>query len=118
MLEYPIRLRERKLRMRSATAVLLLIPLLFAQPVAAADLSAELVLRAISRGQDLLKTQQRPNGSWQAEKQTDHIVGITSLCVLALVNSGMTARDLPVKRGWNTSAGFHRVNRRIRMTLR
>ncbi len=99
MLEYPIRFHERKFRMRSATAVLLLFSLLFAQPVAAADLSAELVLRAISRGQDLLKTQQRPNGSWQAEKQTDHIVGITSLCVLALVNSGMTARDLPVKRG-------------------
>ncbi len=85
--------------MRSTTLVLTLLSLLMAQPVAAADLSAELVLRSIERGQGLLKQQQRPDGSWHSETQADHIVGITSLAVMALINSGMSTRDVPVKRG-------------------
>lgn len=85
--------------MRCVTTLTCLLATLIARPIAAADLSAEVVLRSIEQGQGLLKTQQRPDGSWRAESQPDHIVGITSLGVLALLNSGMTVRDRPVQRG-------------------
>ncbi len=68
-------------------------------PVLAADLNGEMVLRSIERGQNLLKVQQHRDGSWQSEIQKDHVVGITSLAVLALLNSGMTPRDTPVQKG-------------------
>lgn len=68
-------------------------------PALAADLNAEMVLRSIERGQTHLRMQQFPDGSWHSEVQKDHVIGITSLAVLALINSGMTSRDTPVKKG-------------------
>lgn len=85
--------------MRRSTILICLLSLWLTRPASAADLSADLVLRSIGKGQDLLRAQQRPDGSWHAEKQGDHVVGITSLAVMALINSGMTTRDVPVRRG-------------------
>lgn len=66
--------------------------------VSAADLSGTAVKEAIERGKKFLVTQQEANGSWSNETAGQQ-VGVTSLVVLALLNSGMTPQDLPVKRG-------------------
>ena len=66
--------------------------------VQAADLSGAAVKEAIERGKKYLTSQQAANGSWSngTDAQT---VGVTSLVLLALINSGMTPQDVPVKRG-------------------
>ncbi|HET6423237.1 MAG TPA: DUF4159 domain-containing protein [Planctomycetaceae bacterium] len=81
------------------TVVCVLCVLSLSGPATAAELNAEMVLRSIERGQNLLKTQQWPDGSWHSEVQKDHVIGITSLAVMALINSGMTVRDTPVRKG-------------------
>ena len=66
--------------------------------VQAADLSGTAVKDAIERGKKFLVTQQSANGSWSNGTETQ-TVGTTSLVLLALINSGMTPQDVPVKRG-------------------
>jgi hypothetical protein len=63
----------------------------------AADLSENEVKQAIERGKKFLIKEQLQDGSWQAEG--DVKTGISSLCVLALLNSGMSPQDPPVRRG-------------------
>lgn len=92
---YP--LRNHRMQCQLVVGTLLLA--MTVRPAIGADLSAEVVLRSIERGQTLLKQQQRPDGSWHSETQSDHVVGITSLAVMSLINSGMSARDVPVRRG-------------------
>jgi hypothetical protein len=67
----------------------------------AADLDAQEVLRSIDAGKRYLVSQQRPNGSWPAEEDggdNRHSVGVTSLALLSLLNSGMTYNDPPVRK--------------------
>ena len=66
--------------------------------VHAADLSGAAVKDAIERGKKFLVSQQAANGSWSNGKDAEN-VGVTSLVLLALINSGMTPQDVPVKRG-------------------
>ena len=66
--------------------------------VQAADLSGAAVKDAIERGKKFLVSQQAANGSWSNDKENE-TVGVTSLVLLALINSGMTPQDVPVKRG-------------------
>lgn len=68
-------------------------------PVArAADVSGAAVKESIERGKKFLVSQQGPNGSWDVDKG-EVTLGVTSMALMALINSGMTAQDVPVKRG-------------------
>lgn len=63
---------------------------------AMADLSAAQVERSISRGIDYLRSQQRPNGGW--EEYGIHKGGLSSLCALALSNSGVANNDVSIAK--------------------
>lgn len=78
-----------------ATSLAAVVPL----PVDAQELTANRVLESIRLGQRMIVSLQNPNGSWRSESQDKHVIGVTSLAVLALINSGMTVNDTPVKRG-------------------
>lgn len=62
-----------------------------------ADLAENEVKQAIERGKKFLIQEQAQDGSWVAEPEVQ--VGISSLCVLSLLNSGMTAQDPTIRRG-------------------
>lgn len=66
--------------------------------VQAADLSGPAVKEAIERGRRFLVTQQSAKGYWDVDSPGVR-VGVTSLAVMALINSGMSPQDGPVKRG-------------------
>ena len=68
---------------------------------ARAEVTAEEVLDSIERGKKYLVNAQNPlTGSWFDQGTgPNHPVGVASLAVLALINSGMTAEDPPVARG-------------------
>jgi hypothetical protein len=70
-----------------------------AEPVLAVDLSEVEVKQAIDRGKKYLISQQAQNGSWNIDSPIDVRAGITSLCVLSLLNSGMPAHDRVAQRG-------------------
>lgn len=74
-------------------------PALPAQPKK--QVTAEEVLQAINLGKSYLTRQQNDDGSWTTSVQgpTDFKAGVTSLVLLALINSGMTADDRPIQRG-------------------
>lgn len=65
--------------------------------VHAEDLSRELVKRSIERGVRYLTSTQHASGAWNRLHQD--CVGISSLCVLALLNSGVPVDDPHVSRG-------------------
>ena len=62
-----------------------------------ADLSENEVKQAIERAKKFLIKEQAQDGSWLADAEVR--AGISSLCVLSLLNSGMTAQDPPIRRG-------------------
>ena len=65
-----------------------------------ADLREKDVRDAIEKGKRYLLKQQRSDGSWRSGGGNDSFaVGITSLVLLALINTGMTANDLEIQRG-------------------
>ncbi len=68
-------------------------------PAAAAELTAENVLRSIGRAQKFLLGMQRPDGRWSSRVRRQNDVGVTSLVLLALLNSGMTTQDKPIQMG-------------------
>ncbi len=80
--------------------VVLLIVLFAAIPAPghAADLTAETVLRSIGRAQRFLQGLQKADGRWTSRVRRQNDVGVTSLVMLALLNSGMTIQDEPIKR--------------------
>lgn len=87
-------------RFRRFVVVLLLLSLLcggLPASAMAADLSELDVKQAIDRGKKFLIREQKQDGSWQAEGEVR--VGISCLCLLALLNSGMSPQDPPVRRG-------------------
>ncbi len=65
----------------------------FCPPGFAADLSELDVKMAIDRGKKYIVDQQHRDGSWSIDSAIDVRVGVTSLCVLALLNSGMSPQD-------------------------
>ena len=71
--------------------------------LAAADLSAKEVLDAIDKAkQTFLKAAARPNGAWKAEGgYANYEVGVTSLALMALINTGMSVTDPEIQRGLN-----------------
>ena len=70
----------------------------FAQPKN--ELTAEQVLGSIKRGRTFLISKQSADGSWgSADGNGGYKIGITSLCLLSLINAGLTADDPSVARG-------------------
>jgi hypothetical protein len=68
--------------------------------VAAADVSARQVLEAIEKAKRMLLKSQLPDGAFNGGGSGDtHTVGVTSLALLALLNTGMSASDPEIQRG-------------------
>lgn len=63
------------------------------------QLTAQKVLRAIKRGRNYLISKQQPDGSWGGKFESSYPTGVTSLCLLALMNAGMTPDDPAIARG-------------------
>jgi hypothetical protein len=70
-----------------------------APPVRADEPTEEAVINAIERGKRFLAGEQNRDGSWLAAPTGGHRIGTTSLVLLALLNSGMTHNDEPVRKG-------------------
>jgi len=88
------------LSLRSYISCLLSAALAFsfiARPALAIDLNNANVLRSIEAGKKFLTQNQNADGSWNARDK--YRIGVTSLSVLALLNSGMKADAPPVKKG-------------------
>ena len=66
----------------------------------AADLSGAAIKDSIERGCKFLISQQAAGGYWEIGSESDR-VGVSSLAVMALLNSGMSPQDERVKRGLN-----------------
>jgi len=73
-------------------------------PSLRADVTAAQVREAIDRGVGYLKSQQQRDGSWSDDVGVagGHTGGITALCTLALLNTGLDAQADSVRRalGW------------------
>jgi len=84
--------------MKRRLALLVLIAGLFGSVAAnlRADVTAEEVRRAIERGVNYLKSQQRGDGSW--ESVVAFHGGISALCTLALLNAGVEPSDPAMQR--------------------
>ncbi len=68
--------------------------------LAAANLSAKAVIEAIDKAKQALLKAQKPDGSWKSEGGP-YDIGITSLALLSLLNTGMTVTDPEIQRGLN-----------------
>lgn len=68
-----------------------------AASLSADELTSARVLDAIERGRRFLISEQRGDGGF-ATSLGNHEVGVTSLALLAMINSGLTVADPPVKR--------------------
>lgn len=66
-------------------------------PVSGAELSADAVRQAIDRGVKYLKDHQSKNGSWKG--WANEPGGVESLCILALLSSGVPVDDPTVAKG-------------------
>ncbi|MCY2966124.1 MAG: DUF4159 domain-containing protein, partial [Planctomycetota bacterium] len=64
----------------------------------AQDPLAQPVLNAIDLAKRFLLRQQQADGSFKGER-VQHHVGVTSLALMALINTGMTAQDPEIQRG-------------------
>jgi hypothetical protein len=73
--------------MKCPIAVLITAIMLIPRPAHSAELTAEAVRRAIERGQDYLRRQQKGDGSWP--EGTHPRGGVTALVMLALLESGV-----------------------------
>src|SRR5579872_3747290 len=99
-LELSMRCRALRLALCVACAGGVFLP----QPIslAAAEISAKQVLDSIERAKRVLLAAQQPDGSWKSGGGNDSYgVGVSSLAMLALINTGMTVADPPIARGLN-----------------
>ncbi|MDC0274001.1 MAG: DUF4159 domain-containing protein [Planctomycetaceae bacterium] len=69
----------------------------FCQPVQG-QLTRDQVARSLQAGVRYLKTQQQGDGHWGSEKDQFHI-GITSLALMAMLNSQVPVTDVSVQKG-------------------
>eukprot|EP00913_Durusdinium_trenchii_P035353 g33083.t1 len=92
----------RTLSMRTIAAILGILAVLSPERAAVAaddDLSPRKVLQSIKRGRAYLISKQRADGSWSVFPGDRHHVGVTSLALLSLINSGMTPKDAAIRKG-------------------
>ena len=80
---------------RSVLFLLIFTLPLIGAPVCRADVSAEQVRSAISKGVEYLKKTQQNDGRWPEVPSFDN--GVTALCTLALINAGVSLNDDHVK---------------------
>ncbi len=78
----------RPLVLASLLAVMPIMPM---RPAVAQEIEASRVAKAIQQGVDYLKRRQRADGSW--EEWMNAPGGVTALCTLALLNSGVPPTD-------------------------
>jgi prenyltransferase beta subunit len=95
--------------LRSPVAVLAIVVIvapttLLAQKVAERPIDAAQVMTAIDHGVAYLKSQQGPRGEWSELPNYDG--GVTALCTLALINSGVPITDPVVSKGINALRGL------------
>jgi hypothetical protein len=84
---------------RPAACVLLgLVLIAAAVPCARAQITADAVREAIQRGAAFLKRQQAPGGNWPDSFDLVHHGGMSALCTLALLNSGVDPEDDSIQR--------------------
>jgi hypothetical protein len=70
--------------------------------LAAAELTGRQVVDSIDKAKRVLLKAQQPDGSWKTGGGNDqYVVGVTSLALLALINTGMTPSDPEIQRGLN-----------------
>jgi Domain of unknown function (DUF4159) len=62
------------------------------------EINSQAVLESIERGKSFLLKAQQADGSWSGENSTFD-VGVTSLALLALINTGMTTQEKEIQRG-------------------
>ena len=87
---------------RVVIALLCAATIVFARgsPLAAAELSAKRVVDSIDKAKRVLLKAQHADGSWKSGGGNEQYqVGVTSLVLLALLNTGMTPNDAEVARG-------------------
>ena len=65
-------------------------------PDTLAQINPELVTKSLERGISYLKDQQDPNGNWSENQSNPG--GITALCTLALIHSGVPNEDPAMKK--------------------
>lgn len=82
----------------SAPLVAVIVGLTPAVRCQAQEITSQAVLESIEKAKAYLLKAQRADGSWQ-EETSPFRVGITSLALLALINTGMTAQDREIQRG-------------------
>lgn len=83
---------------RIVLAIMLMAPIAPAlTDLRAEQLTAQAVREAIQRGAAYLTRQQRPDGTWRPE-WVGQEGGITALCTLALLNSGVQPEDPAIQR--------------------
>ena len=70
--------------------------ILASQPCAA-QITAQAVRDSISRGVSYLRRQQKPNGNWSPYRNQPG--GVTAICTLALINSGVPKEDPAIQKG-------------------
>ena len=91
---------KRKFALLRFASVACLVALLAASAApASAEITAEKVRDAIDRGVEYLKREQRDDGSWP--EIVGYPGGITSICTLALLNSGVPPQDKHVQDALN-----------------
>ena len=74
-----------------------------------AQVTAETARKAIANGVAYLKRQQNDNGSWG--EYPEHPGGVTSLCTLALLNSGLPVDDPAISKGLDYIRSIDRTNK-------
>src|SRR3954469_11053240 len=79
-----------------AVVTVVALPASFAQQPKERPIDAAQVIAAIDRGVAFLKREQLARGNWP--EFTGYDCGVTSLCTLALLNSGLTVDDESVRR--------------------
>jgi hypothetical protein len=64
------------------------------------------VVTAIEKGVQYLKRQQKPDGKWQYEV-SGHTLGATAMCILALLEAGVSKEDPSIVRGVQALREYH-----------
>ena len=81
---------------RCALAAVFLLGVLLGSPLSVAQINPEVVTKSLQRGVNFLKDQQDVDGNWSENQSNPG--GITALCTLAMLNSGVPNDDPAMKK--------------------